>query len=329
MSRAPSVAYLGLWRYRVALQGPAPVREREGALLAWQSAGGERAWSEIAPLPGFSPESLDACLTACRRVVDKHAGEGLCQRAIGLAEAPAAARFGLESGCFQLQAGGIAAPSPITSASLLSSASPAKAPTINDGTPLKVKIGDDPAVENERIRALLAHTPPHARLRLDANRSYSPSTVELLCHGLDTARVEFIEEPLQAGASYADWHRLTRIPFAWDETLREHPELDLAQPGLAAVVLKPMLTGLSATRAWVTAAQRQGCRTILSATFESNLSLDLYARLAQTWGLPGPHGLDTFGPWPHALLQPLASQPQHAHKAVCGLDALEYVERLI
>ena len=329
MSAAAPLARLDLWRYRVPMRGPAPVAEREGALLAWQPAGrAHPLWSEAAPLPGFSAESLADCLAALRRGL----GEPPAWRdgvPVVAPDLPAAARFALESGWLQMGARLGRVPQ-LRSATLISAQALASGawPEIRGGA-AKVKVGSDPDHEHHQLRRLIGHLPPGARLRLDANRSLDHDGVARLLAGLESQPIDYIEEPLLPGLSYAGWPERSPIPFAWDETLREVPEASLHTPGLGAVVLKPMLTGLAGTHGWVQAAREAGCRVVLSAAYESNLTLDLYARLAEHWSLPGPHGLDTFGPWPCTLLEPLRSQPEHADRPVCDATALKHEERLL
>ncbi|MCG5541267.1 MULTISPECIES: o-succinylbenzoate synthase [unclassified Halorhodospira] len=313
-----------LCRYRVALlPGTALVAERHGALLFWTAEGGRRAVSEIAPLPGFSTEGLDECIDACRRFFGAGAGRvgaDLQQAHSGAGESgalqalPPAARFGLEAGWLQLLHPPGATPR-VSSCRLLGHEDEA----IEGPAPscVKVKVGRASVAEDaERLARILDRLPATTRLRLDANRSWTPEEAARLCAGLPAERVAFIEEPLRPGASYAGWSSRTAIPFAWDETLREHPDADLTTAGLGAVVLKPMLTGLTRTRAWIDAATSAGVQVVLSAAFESNITLDLYARLAARWGLQATPGLDTFGAWPEALLEPLRSQPGHTTKPV-------------
>ncbi|MBK5935318.1 o-succinylbenzoate synthase [Halorhodospira halophila] len=311
-------------RYRVALlPGTAPVAERHGALLFWEGEEGCRAISEIAPLPGFSTEGLDECIDACRHFfaagAERAAGE--LQQATsgtGVPEAlralPPAARFGLEAGWLQWVQPPGETPQ-VTSCRLIGHEQRRiDAPV---GPCVKVKVGRASVAEDaRRLAYILDRLPATTQLRLDANRSWTPEEAARLCAGLPAERVAFIEEPLRPGASYAGWSSRTAIPFAWDETLREHPDADLTTAGLGAVVLKPMLTGLTRTRAWIDAATSAGVQVVLSAAFESNTTLDLYARLAARWGLQATPGLDTFGAWPEALLEPLRSQPGHTTKPV-------------
>ena len=325
--------------YRVALRAGAPVGEREGVLLDWHATDGRRAVSEISPLPGFSGEDLATCLDACRgcladgaEAAEARLAAGLAGRGAGgdddpLAGLPPAARFGLEAGWLQLaQPPG---PTPTVATCRLLPAGEAL-PEGAAGACLKVKVGrDSVAADQRRLARLQEDLPATTRLRLDANRSWTPEQAARVCDGLDPRRVAFVEEPLRPGASYAGWTARTAVPFAWDETLRERPDADLATPGLGAVVLKPMLSGLARARVWLDAARAAGCAAVLSAAFESNLTLDLYARLTAHWGLTATPGLDTFGAWPVALLEPLRSQPGHGDKPVLGRDALTPLEPLL
>ncbi|AHE98274.1 O-succinylbenzoic acid synthetase [Thioalkalivibrio paradoxus ARh 1] len=194
---------------------------------------------------------------------------------------------------------------------------------------MKLKVGQrDPAEDRQRLRQILDAMPPTARIRLDANRAWSLEQAAAVCAGLDPERIEYVEEPLRPGRSYSGWHERIPIPFAWDETLREQSQPDLDTPGLRAVVLKPMLTGLYRTQALVRQAQVRGIRPVLSGAYESNLSLDLYAQLAALWSLEGPQGLDTLRPFSAVLLQPPRFLHRNRPLPVLSRDQLEHLGRL-
>ncbi|MFP4648634.1 MAG: o-succinylbenzoate synthase [Halorhodospira sp.] len=324
--------------YRIDLHpGSAPVREREGVLLDWLAENGRRAVSEVCPLPGFSEEDLATCLDACRQLFAQgsEAAANRLQAALRdggggadpLAGLPPAARFGLEAGWLQLTQPARAIPT-VQTCRLLPAEAPQRIPPL--GPCLKVKVGRERiAADEQRLAYLQAALPEQTQLRLDANRSWTPAQAARICAGLDPQRIAFIEEPLRQEASYADWTSYSAIPFAWDESLRERPEANLATPGLSAVVLKPMLTGLVQTRRWIDAAHAAGRAVVLSAAFESNLTLDLYARLTVDWGLTALPGLDTFSAWPVALLTPLRSQPGHGDRPIYTRDDLTRLEPLL
>ena len=311
-----------LSRYRVKLlPGTAPVTERHGALLFWHGDDDRSAVSEMAPLPGFSVESLDDCITACRSLfaAGADAAGHLLQRAQAgadeaLATLPPAARFALEAGWMELSQPPHAVPLVDSCRLMGAEQSQLDGPI---GSCVKVKVGRASlTADTDRLAGILERLPDSTRLRLDANRSWTLEQAASLCAALPAHRIEYIEEPLLAGSSYTDWTSRILIPFAWDESLRERPELDVRTPGLGAVVLKPMLSGLNRTRAWIEAAERAGVAAVLSAAFESNISLDFYARLIADWKPSSVPGLDTFGAWPEALIRPLQSQPGHEAKPV-------------
>ena len=328
------VTRLDLWHYRIPLNHPLrlgnrTIEERTGLLLEWRQAGGQIVWSEIAPLPEFSRESLQDCIEQCRGFFanpDFTDVEGLLA-AVSDALAPSVC-FGLESGCLQLSQS-LPSPARISSCRLLDPDAPID-PGAMTTTCVKLKVGrGDLETDLDRIRQILDTADPDAMLRLDGNRSWSLEQVSVLCAAIDPRRVEYLEEPLRPGLSYAGWVDRTGIPFAWDETLREDSAPDLDTPGLEALVLKPMLTGLGRTRELVEQARARGIKSVLSAAYESNLSLEFHARLATLWGLQGPHGLDTFRPFSMALLRPLRDQQDPVVRPVMGRDRLQHLDRLL
>jgi o-succinylbenzoate synthase len=329
-----AVTRLDLWHYRVPLNEPLrlgrrTIDERTGLLLEWRQAGERIVWSEIAPLPEFSRESLQDCIGQCRGFFANPVFDDVDGLLAAVSDTLAPAlRFGLESGCLQLSQP-LPSPAPIRSCRLLDAEAPvdSEAAAANCA---KLKVGrGDLGTDLARIRRVLAAAGPNVRLRLDANRSWSREQVATLCAAIDPRRVEYLEEPLRSGLSYAGWTDRTDIPFAWDESLRQDSPPDLDTPGLGALVLKPMLTGLARTRDLVEQARLRGVRAVLSGAYESNLSLDLHARLAALWGLEGPHGLDTFRPFSMALLQPLRYLEDPVRRPVMGRDGLQHLDRLL
>jgi o-succinylbenzoate synthase len=330
-----AVTRLDLWAYRLPLIRPLrlgghTIEDRAGLLLEWHRAQGRVTWSEIAPLPGFSRESLQECVAQCREFFADRSFRHLDELLRDLSDALApSVRFGLESGCLQLSQP-LPTPAPASSCRLLGPTAPINPEALAGAACIKLKVGrEEPDVDLDRIQQVLDTAGPNARLRLDANRSWSLEQAAVLCAALDARRIEYLEEPLRPGLSYQGWADRIGIPFAWDETLREEPAADLDTPGLGALVLKPMLTGLTRTRDLVDQARARGIRVVLSAAYESNLSLDFYARLAALWGLEGPHGFDTFRPFSMALLQPLRHVQDPVERPVLGRDRLEFLGRLL
>lgn len=318
---------LTLWRYRVPLRQPLSLGQftlshREGLLLEWQGGDQRIIWSEVSPLPGFSTRTLDHCIKQIQELLQRSGTleQRLDPNLLDRAELCPEVRFGLESGRLQ----GSTPLSPARDLPRCRLLRPdADLDTLPQGPCIKLKVGRaSVGADEQRIGHVTKGLRGDQRLRLDANRSWTLEQARTLSSSMNARRVEFIEEPLLPGSDYGAWFSATGLPFAWDETLREtSPETiktRLDTPGLAALVIKPMLTGLMRSQAWVRAARRRGLVVVLSAAYESNLTLDFYARLADHWGLTGPQGLDTFDPFTHALIEPIRSQPEHAHRPVLG-----------
>ncbi len=329
-----AVTRLDLWGYRVPLNAPLrlgrrTIDERAGLLLEWQQAEGRVVWSEIAPLPEFSRESLQDCIRQCRAFFANLGFEDVDGLLAAVSDALApAVRFGLESGCLQLTQP-LPSPPRIRSCRLLDTDAVIHAEALT-ATCVKLKVGHaDLETDLDRIRRVLDAMAPSIRLRLDANQSWSLEQAGELCAAVDARRIDYLEEPLRPGLSYAGWADRTEIPFAWDESLRQDSLPDLDTPGLGALVLKPMLAGLAKTRDLVDQARVRGIKAVLSAAYESNLSLDFYARLAAFWGMEGPHGLDTFRPFSTALLQPPRYLEDPIVRPVLGRNGLEHLDRLL
>lgn len=364
-----AVTGINLWRYRLPLKRPLRVGDfdldhRSGLLLEWRQFPDRSVWSEIAPLPGFSQESLDTCIAECRRFFASHsiqcpdtrpnrpipqspAGAALARelaaempettttdeirKALDHQSSPLSPSvlFALESGLLQLTETLPSPPFPRVCQLILPGTSIDAAALIIANC-VKLKVGrDNPETERNELQRLIETLPPAVRFRVDANRAWTREQTIAFCSGLDPARIEYLEEPLRPGLSYTGWAEQMPIPFAWDETLREQPDADLDTPGLRTVVLKPMLTGLSRTRTLVEQARARGLQVVLSGAFESNLSLDLYARLAAWWSLEGPHGLDTFRSFGMSLLQPPNHFPSPESLPILRREQLEHLGQLL
>ena len=202
---------------------------REGLILKV----GEQ-FAEIAPLPGFSRETLDEARE------DAWAW-------IRFRKKPetASVRWAVE--CLNR---------PLQSVSL-----PLSALGLKKGFPtVKLKLGHRSLIES--IDLVKQH---HAqvRLRLDCNRAWSlADALEFVSH-FKPDDFEYLEEPVKTFEELIAFSRLTHFPIAIDESIR----MDWAQiPSLKAIVVKPMIVG---TIPFVPPCYQ----LILSSSYESGLGL--------------------------------------------------------
>lgn len=286
------------------------LKTRDGLVVCLGEEGRD-GWGEIAPLPGFSQESLEACRQATLAWL-----EAWCYgQHPPLPSLPAVA-FGLSFALAELEqqlpVAGEYRTAPLCTGdpdelfSLLAALPGEKV--------AKVKVGLYEAVRDGMLVNLLLEAVPDLRLRLDANRAWTPLKAQQFAKYINPAwrdRIAFIEEPCHTRDASRAFAADSGIAIAWDESLREPDFRFVAEPGVRAVVIKPTLTGsLQAVRAQVQAAHAAGLEAVISSSLESSLGLTQLARIA-AWLTPGTlPGLDTLSlmqaqlirPWPGSAL---------------------------
>lgn len=313
-----------LYRYELPMDSGVILRDqrmkqREGFVVEL-ALDGEIGLGEIAPLAGFSVETMDE---AYSQLVEQLA---LWQRGIefdfeGLYPSVA---FGLSMARMELtkqlpQQGSYQA------APLCSGDPDELIPKLNAMTGQKVakiKVGLYEPIRDGMLVSLFLESIPDLTLRLDANRAWSADKAQQFAKKIAPSlrgRIAFIEEPCQAPGDSFSFAIDTGIAIAWDETLQHAIRRDDFKledlNGAKAIVIKPTLLG-SVERCidLINRAKELGIKAVVSSSIESSLGLTQLARFAH-WQLPDEvPGLDTVGlfatqlevPWPGSDL-PLTS----------------------
>lgn len=287
-----------IYRWQIPLDAGVVLRERrlktrDGLFIQLQENGSE-GWGEITPLPGFSVETLDEVLPAVMAWVQAWR-DGASP---ALPSQPSAA-FGLSCALAEL-AGELPQPADYRAA-MLCTGDPDELFAALGALPgeklAKVKVGLYEAVRDGMVVNLLLESIPDLRLRLDANRAWTPLKARQFAKYVAPAnrsRIAFLEEPCQSREASLAFAEETGIAIAWDESLREVDFTFTPQPGVSAVVIKPTLTGsLQKVAQQVAAAHALGLTAVISSSLESSLGLTQLARIA-AWLTPGTvPGLDT------------------------------------
>ena len=262
---------LALYRYSLPFRQPVTFKgkrlvNREGLLI---SINGQ--WGEIAPLPGFSTETLAeaeseslACLAALR------GGEKVSPTLPSV-------QFGFD--CTQRSwPNNLPAPLPPyplfqgSPAALIQSLSTVDW-LASPPSRLKLKVARYAMEEELALIEQLAARLPNTKLILDANGGWTREEAQRFCERLPLAQIDSLDETL---SRREEWY---------------------CHPQLKALVIKPTLIGsLSACEALVQRARAGNLRVVISSSFESDLGLGLLARLASEWAPIEPPGLDT-GHW--------------------------------
>lgn len=311
-----------LWRYAIRMEAGVILRnqrlkQREG-LLVTLSEGANTGWGEIAPLPGFSHESLDDARIAseawlscwCRQRNDSLPDSTVPSVAFGISCAQAELAGQLPAqGQWQTAALCTGDPDDLL---LRLSQQPCRV--------AKMKVGLYEAVRDGMMVTLLLEAVPDLHLRLDANRSWTLEKARQFTHYVPVAlrpRIDFIEEPCRTPTDSRQFAGESGIALAWDETVHDPDFVVQAEPGVAAIVIKPTLTGsLARVKRLVMAAHQQGLSVVISSALESSLALTQLARVAGRLTPDAVPGLDTLAlmqqqvvrSWPGCSLPVLSTE---------------------
>lgn len=211
-------------------------------------------WGEIAPLPGWSQETLEEAKKETLSVLLEGTKPSLPSVKFGFACALKAF-----------------------------SSAPLKVPISAFQTPdascrcLKLKLKNIPL---EQAISLVKQYAGKTKLRIDCNRCWTLEEALAFTKHFSPTDFEYLEEPVHSYQELLSFMSLTRFPVAIDESLREYPHIDLS-PFKAAIV-KPMLMGN---------IPKLDIPTVLSSSYESSLGI---LQIARSSSLEIAHGLNTF-----------------------------------
>lgn len=361
--------HLNLWAYDIALKQPLKfhsrrhqtvLTQRQGLLLEW--IGGKHTyWSELAPLPLFSSETLgeaeQVLKTFFRNQMFRNFQELERSHQAQADQLPPSINCALEAGLYQLlhpingvnqdfipQICGLnTADNTVAEQGLTSHLA-------NAQQSIKQKIsGEDSQQDLQMLKKVLGELAPNQVLRIDANQSWDlPQAINILKQ-LPCSKIEYVEEPLQqmTQAGCAELFQKTHVSIALDESLRQnrhgwlallsHEPQQLNKMGINTLVIKPMLTGWYKTISLLDICRLHHFNAVLSSAIESSLSLNLYWKLAQHYQLTCAQGLDTGKYLQQDLLEPLIFRDHLIHESpllsendkVLPMSALQFKGQLM
>lgn len=222
---------------------------REGAIVRLTTEDGRTAEGEIAPLPAWGSETLEAALALCAALPVQ-----LDETAIHtIPSTHPCCRYALETAWDGLRRP--APPVPVRQlrmATLLPAGSGAIDATRRAAQQgylhMKWKVGvAGAATELSLLPHLLAQLPPDGKLRLDANGAWDLPTARLWFAACEGQPVEFIEQPFPPGREQPILQLATEFStrIALDESVARTDDLrrwlDFGWPGI--YVIKPVLAG--------------------------------------------------------------------------------------
>lgn len=295
------------------------LKTRDGLLVQLQETGHE-GWGEIAPLPGFSMESLSQAQTVLLQWVQQW-------QMGGQPDLPVLASVAFGVSCALAELHNRLPQTAVWQTTPLYNGNQdeflAKLTAMPADKLGKIKVGrEDPVQEGNMVNQLLLMI-PDLKLRLDANRAWNRQQASQFASCLapeSRFRILFLEEPCATCEDSLAFARASGIAIAWDESLREQGLRLATVPGVAALVIKPMLTGsLETVSLQVQVAHQAGLMAVISASIESSFALTQLARIA-AWLTPNtPAGLDTL----NLLQRQLIRRWPGSHLPCCTAENLE------
>lgn len=280
---------LALYRYQLPFTQPLTFHgkvevAREGLLVRVDDG-----WGEIAPLPGFSRESL----------AEAQAEAIVCleQLAAGQEIAPQlpSVQFGLDCArrCWPAQTAPLPEPYPLIQGSPQELLKNWKNWLHKTPNKAKLKVARYPMRDELALIRLLCDRIPTLKLVLDANQGWTREEAWAFCGHLDPNRIEYLEDPCADFTDIAFVANRTGMPVAIDELLAQGKPWEPI-PQLRALVLKPTLLGsLAHCEALVARAHELRLKVIVSSCFESGVGLNQLFHLAGEWAPEQAPGLDT------------------------------------
>ncbi|MBF0278511.1 MAG: o-succinylbenzoate synthase [SAR324 cluster bacterium] len=304
---------------------------REGLLIRILDSEGQIGIGEIAPLPGFSLESLAESTSQSMKLAemlvaqsiprDLSVLQGAFQRWFSLPNLVSSVKFGFQMAVLNL----LAAQSQIPVAQLISSEKPKtlSLTRLLSGTPDEIlskadKIAQSPFVSRVKLKVgrigldqevdLVQEVRTRIGskfLQLDANRSWDLATAVYFGRQVSDCELLYIEEPLKNPLECSEFTSQTGIGYALDETL-QHPEYRFKmREGLVALVLKPTLSGgIETAKMIAEEALEHQVRAVISSSYESSLGLIMLANLAASRTFDVSVGLDTYDVFQYDLCHP-------------------------
>ncbi len=302
-----------IYRYQLPLFRPIhpELKNRAGLLIQLIEQSGVTGWGEIAPLPGFSAETLQQATEEALKLKHDISFQPTLpsvQCGIELAredlESRMAGRLPFVWFTENPKKNSIFSVTKLLLGSENEILKSAQSALRSGFAAVKMKVGHLPLIEGIdlvwQVREILGE---NVSIRLDANRAWSMDQACRFGNGIAACKIDFIEEPLQAGLQqHRSFYEMTGIPVALDETLYQQTDVmkifeTSLKPWVRAFVLKPMLIGgFKICQEIASKASALNINTILSSSYESGLMTQAIARFAQV--LPAAHelslGIDTY-----------------------------------
>ena len=269
-----------LYSYNIPLS---PSGQREGIIL--KTDGG---WGEIAPLPGWSSDTLEEAIESIHTAPTSAAWFGL-----SCVKTPWKSAF-----------------PEISISALASTIEDAEAAVKNGYRTIKLKVGS--LLPSSAIAFVKSVQDLGVSLRIDVNRRWTKQQALYFFERVDPKGIEYVEEPV---SNPDDLQDLGHLPIALDETLKDSVNLNVQ-----AFVLKPTILG-ERLNMLIELGKKHKKKLIFSSSYETGIGLLHIAHLQATHAPNLAVGLDTYRAFTQHLL------PISVKKGILCSDPLPPVDQ--
>ena len=329
------ISHFELYRYTLALKESVKIKgkvlnKREGIILRLQSPGGSEGLGEIAPLPEFNQETIEACVGQLNKILPMIKSQeipshlenlnGGFEHWLGHYQLYPSVRFGIEMAILNLVADLKKVPlqrlfytEPLkeikVTGLLQGSAKDMEAQAkkmIKEGfTDFKMKVDRDIKESVKKIKAINDIIFEKGILHIDANQYLTVEDAITLGEEIGAAAVTYIEDPFKEPDQMPHFFNQTLIPVAIDEPVKDMSFDQIKSiEGVDFIVIKPgVFGGIERTKKWIEEAKKVALRIVISSAYESDLTIYTLANLSGLCEHDTAAGLDTLKYFKESLLQ--------------------------
>lgn len=300
-----------LYQYSLALHQPllfnhVTVKQRQGLIIELKFSDGSKGFGDIAPLPGFSKETLRECqpiiqdnLTAI--VSNRDALHSLPERPPSLAFALDCALLGsvdtLPSNVSKANTSKVDDMCQFDSTPMLQGNKEQvikQFKQLDKNQRVKLKVARASVDDDIEVLNALYAINPTLHCILDANQGWSLDQATTFAKQVPTHAIDYIEEPCVQLEDCMAFSKTTGIALGLDETLQNPKFRFEPNSCVKALIIKPTLIGrIQRCKHLIEQANSANIRCYISSSFESSIGLKHLSYLAKTYCPGQATGLDT------------------------------------
>ncbi|MCW8995234.1 MAG: o-succinylbenzoate synthase [Psychromonas sp.] len=254
------------------------LKSRQGLILQLQDSHQQLSFGEIAPLPGFSRETLTQATAQILTLLNSGLENLQPQKAQYYPSVNFALACALQKIPLDLKATNIDSVPLLQgdNTEVLKQYLALKRPAL-----IKLKVARQTVDNDILLFKQLSELNPYLMIRCDANKGWSRTQASYFFEQIDNLKLDYIEEPTRVHQANLQLAEKYQIRLAVDETLHNIDFNYQHKACIKALVLKPMLIGsLSRVQNFIEIAGEQQLQVHISSSFESIIGLQQLTALA-------------------------------------------------